>query len=67
MKSLVLSILAVSALLISSCSSGVFTVESPDKEILVTVTTGGPEKSGSESGTPEIQCSVQREGNFRAF
>ena len=40
MKNFVLSILAVSALLISSCSSGILTIDSPDGEILVTITTG---------------------------
>jgi alpha-glucosidase len=60
MRSLVFSILSASALLISSCSSGVFTIESPDKEIFVTVTTGGPEKAGSEYGT--LRYSVMYRG-----
>ncbi len=51
MKSFTLSIMAVSALLISSCTSGILTVDSPDGEILVTITTGKEAGAGNEAGT----------------
>ena len=51
MKNFVLSILAISALLTSSCSGGILTIDSPDGEIIVSITTGTPEGTGEETGT----------------
>ena len=51
MKNFVLTILAVSALLIGSCTSGRLSVESPDGEIIVNITTGSREETGNDAGT----------------
>ena len=50
MKNFLLPILAVSALLISSCTSGIHTIDSPDGEIIVSITTGTREEAGNEAG-----------------
>ncbi|MCK4854941.1 MAG: hypothetical protein KAT31_11780, partial [Bacteroidales bacterium] len=50
MKNFILSILAFSALLISSCNSGEYAIDSPDSEILVTIMTGDMEESDNGSG-----------------
>lgn len=60
MKSIVLSILALSALLMSSCSSGILTIESPDGEIIVRITTDALEGTGEETGT--LGYSVEYKG-----
>jgi alpha-glucosidase len=49
MKNFMLSILAVSALLINSCTSGTLTIDSPDGEIIVTITTDKQEETGNEA------------------
>ena len=50
MKKFMLPILAVSALLISSCTSEILTIDSPDGEIIVSITTGTREEAGNEAG-----------------
>ena len=43
--------LSVPALLVSSCTGGPLSVDSPDGEISVTITTGEPENTGEGTGT----------------
>ena len=49
MKNVCLSILAGAALLAGSCGRGVFTIESPDRGIMVTVANGSGEGAGGKS------------------
>ncbi len=60
MRSFIFSILSLTMLLGTGCSSGLFTIESPDKEILVTVMTDGGGNSGEGRGG--LQYSVAYRG-----
>jgi len=51
MKNFVLSILTLSALLMSSCSSETLTINSPDGEIIVSITAGTAEETDKKAGT----------------
>ena len=51
MKNFVLSILSLFALLMSSCSSETLTINSPDGEIFVSITTSTGEETGDAAGT----------------
>lgn len=46
MKNFLLSILALFALLICSCTSGTLTIDSPDDQIFVSITTGSDQEAG---------------------
>lgn len=60
MKNFSASILALSALLMSNCHSETLTVDSPDGEIAVIITTSGREKTGTETGN--LGYSVEYKG-----
>ena len=60
MKNHVFSILTVSVLMSSSCSKSLLTVESPDKEIQVSVTTDGHQESANKAGS--LQYSIRYRG-----
>lgn len=60
MKNFVLSILALLALLISSCSSGTLTIDSPDGQIFVNITTGTDLETGKKAGA--LGYSVEYQG-----
>jgi hypothetical protein len=57
MKNIVLLILAVLVLLISRCSSGILTIDSPDGEIIVSITTGIEE--GTYEGNGNLGYTVE--------
>jgi len=60
MKYFLISILGISALMITSCTSKTLTIDSPDGEILVSISTGILEETGNESGT--LGYSVEYKG-----